>query len=98
MRDCEAGDYDWAGFKAEQAAEYARSRRRQAVEERLRAWRELMEEARAYAGRIREALADSRLLMRFAQGREEPRGLTPDEFRRLAAKGALWYLEGAVRL
>lgn len=120
MRDCEAGR---PGAKC-------------AVEDRLRAWQELMEEARAYAERIREALADadaevflfgsaargdfnlgsdldllvvsahlpgdpierSRLLLRFARGREEPRGLTPDEFRRLAAKGALWYLQGAVRL
>ncbi len=107
---------------------------KRAVEDRERQWRHLLEEARAYAERVREALGDaevflfgsaargdfnlasdldllvvsahlpcdplerSGLLLRFARGREEPRGLTRDEFERLAAKGALWYLEGALRL
>jgi predicted nucleotidyltransferase len=107
---------------------------KRAVEERAQAWRALIDEARAYAQRVRRDLGEaevylfgsgargdfnlgsdldllvvsphlpkdpierSRLLLGFAQGREEPRGMTPAEFDSLLAKGSLWYLEGALRL
>jgi len=45
-----------------------------------------------------EPLARSAFLYRLAQGREEPKGLTPDEFSRLNGQGKLWYLEGALKL
>ncbi len=38
------------------------------------------------------------LLQGMNAGRVEARGLTPEEFSRLKAKGALWWLEGAVEL
>lgn len=38
------------------------------------------------------------LLQGLNPGRVEARGLTPEEFARLQAKGALWWLEGAVEL
>ncbi|GLV49136.1 hypothetical protein TJA_22380 [Thermus sp. LT1-2-5] len=38
------------------------------------------------------------LLQRFNPGRVEAKGLTPEEFARLEAKGALWWLEGAREL
>ncbi|GGM98358.1 hypothetical protein GCM10007092_10240 [Thermus composti] len=38
------------------------------------------------------------LLQGLNRGRVEARGLTPEEFARLKAKGALWWLEGALEL
>jgi len=35
------------------------------------------------------------LLHRLGGGRVEPRGLLPEEFAKLEAKGALWWLEDA---
>lgn len=105
-----------------------------ALTERQRAREALLEEARAYAERVREALGEAevylfgsvargdfnlesdldllvvspalpqdpleraRLLFALRQGREEPRGLLPEEFARLRAKGGLWFLEGALKL
>lgn len=40
----------------------------------------------------------ARLLYALRQGREEPKGLLPQEFARLEAKGGLWFLEGALEL
>ncbi len=105
-----------------------------ALGERQRARQALLEEAQAYAQRVRGALGEARvflfgsvargdfnlasdldllvvsphlpqdplerahLLGRLARGREEARGLTPEEFEKLWAKGALWYLKGALEL
>ncbi|GAA6735027.1 hypothetical protein YIM1640_21860 [Thermus oshimai] len=93
-----------------------------------RAREALLEEARAYAKRVREALGEAEVYLfgSVARGdfnlesdldllvvspalpqdplerarllREEPRGLLPEEFARLRAKGGLWFLEGALRL
>jgi len=45
-----------------------------------------------------EPLARSAFLYRFAQGHQEPKGLTGGEFSRLKRLGKLWYLEGALKL
>ncbi len=81
----------------------------EALRRRQAEWEALLEEARAYAHRVREALGVSphlpqdplerlALLHRLGGGRVEPRGLLPEEFARLEAKGALWWLEGAKEL
>jgi predicted nucleotidyltransferase len=106
----------------------------EALRRRQAEWEALLEEARAYAHRVREALGEARvylfgsvargafnlesdldllvvsphlpqdslerlaLLHRLGGGRVEPRGLLPEEFARLEAKGALWWLEGAREL
>jgi predicted nucleotidyltransferase len=106
----------------------------EALRRRQAEWEALLEEARAYAHRVREALGEARvylfgsvargefnlesdidllvvsphlpqdplerlaLLHRLGGGRVEPRGLLPEEFARLEAKGALWWLKGAKEL
>ncbi len=45
-----------------------------------------------------EPLERLRLLQSFALGREEPKGLLPDEYARLKESKKLWYLEGALEL
>lgn len=40
----------------------------------------------------------ARLLYALRQGREEPKGLLPEEFAQLEAKGRLWFLEGALEI
>lgn len=45
-----------------------------------------------------DPLERARLLFALARGREEPRGLTPEEFARFQERGALWFLEGALEL
>ncbi len=45
-----------------------------------------------------DPLERARLLSRLARGLEEVRGLTPEEFEGLRARGGLWYLEGALEL
>ncbi|MER3556062.1 MAG: DNA polymerase III subunit beta [Meiothermus sp.] len=40
----------------------------------------------------------ARLLYALRQGREEPKGLLPQEFVRLEARGGLWFLQGALEL
>jgi uncharacterized protein len=46
----------------------------------------------------RHPLERLELLQTFARGREEPKGLLPDEYHRLEKKGRLRYLEGALEL
>lgn len=98
--------------------------------ERLR----LLEEARAFARRVREQVGEARVyvygsvvrgdfnlasdvdllvvsprlpsdplerqryLIRLAWGRLEPKGLLPEEYRQLEAKGGLAFLEGALEV
>lgn len=101
---------------------------------RMAAWKALLEEARAYAKRVRETLGEAQVylfgsvargsfgpesdidllvvsprlpkdpLERFLllqsrnPGWVEAKGLTPEEFAKEKAKGALWWLEGALEL
>lgn len=105
-----------------------------ALEGRRAEWESLLDEAKAFAQRVRQALGEARVylygsvargefnvesdidllvvsprlpedplerftfLQRLNLGRVEARGLTPEEFARLRAKGALWWLEGAREL
>lgn len=46
----------------------------------------------------RDPLERLAFLQGFNPGRVEARGLTPEEFARLKAKSALWWLEGALEL
>ncbi|WP_243028407.1 nucleotidyltransferase domain-containing protein [Thermus albus] len=100
----------------------------------MAAWEALLEEARTYAQRVREALGEARvylygsvargsfnlesdidllvvsphlpkdplerflLLQSLNLGRVEAKGLTPEELAQQKAKGALWWLEGALEL
>lgn len=43
-------------------------------------------------------LERAEVLYRYVQGREEPKGLTFEEYGRLVAQNKLWYLEGALEL
>ncbi len=45
-----------------------------------------------------DPLERARLLFALGEGLEEPRGLLPEEFDRLKARGGLWFLEGALEL
>ncbi|MFN4070971.1 MAG: nucleotidyltransferase domain-containing protein [Thermus caldifontis] len=104
-----------------------------ALRRRMAAWEALLEEARAYAKRVRETLGEAQvylygsvargsfgpesdidllvvsphlpkdplerlLLQSLNPGRVEAKGLTPEEFAKEKAKGALWWLEGALEL
>ncbi|KIQ53876.1 nucleotidyltransferase domain-containing protein [Meiothermus taiwanensis] len=46
----------------------------------------------------KDPLERARLLFSLRQGREEPKGLLPQEFAQLRARGGLWFLEEAVPL
>ncbi|UZX15739.1 nucleotidyltransferase domain-containing protein [Thermus sp. PS18] len=106
----------------------------EALRLRMATWEALLEEARAYATRVRETLGEARvylygsvargsfnlesdidllvvsphlpkdplerflLLQGLNPGRVEAKGLTPEEFTKAMAKGALWGLEGALEL
>lgn len=47
---------------------------------------------------LEPTLERSKVLYRYVQGREEPKGLTSAEFGRLSVQGKLEYLEGAQEL